>query len=207
MSKSRIIAGLLAGCVAGAVTLTGPSVHATTSSTGGADHTDSSTTSMADDPSLLHRQARSDAELRQQVALQLRIAPGGVQTSRNEISYGNGTFVVTYALPGQVTAAAVADCPSGWYCFYDGKSFGYPRGKLSSCGWQDLANWGWNDRTTSVHNNTRWQVAYYEHDDLGNPAYGHQYDYSLWSSGPYSTWSYVGDRNNNRADHTELFSC
>ncbi|MEU8267212.1 peptidase inhibitor family I36 protein [Sphaerisporangium sp. NPDC049002] len=205
MSRSRIIAGLLAGCVAAAVTLTGSSAHAATNSTGVTGQTESSRISTADDPSLLHRQARSDAELRQQMALQLKIAPGGVQTSRNEISYADGTFVVTYALPERVTVAAVADCPSGWFCFYDGKDFGYPRGKLSSCGWQDLANWGWNDRTTSVHNNIKWQLGFREHDDLGNPAYGHQYDYPLWSSSPFSAWSYVGDANNNRADHVELF--
>ncbi len=191
MRRSRIVAVLLAGFAAAAVTLTGTSVHAA---------------SVADDPSLLHRQARSDAELRQQVELQLKVAPGGVQTSRNEISYDDGRFVVTYALPGQAAVAAgVADCPSSWYCFYDGKNFGYPRGKLHDCGRQDLATWGWNDRTTSVHNNTDLQVAFIEHDDLGNPAYGHQFDYSLWSSSPHAGWSYVGDVNNNRADHVELF--
>ncbi|WP_169949186.1 peptidase inhibitor family I36 protein [Microbispora sp. H11081] len=191
MRKSRIVAVLLAGIAAAAVTLTGTSVHAA---------------SAADDPSLLHRQARSDTELRQQVELQLKVAPGGVQTSRNEVSYDKGRFVVTYALPGQAAlAAGVADCPSGSFCFYDGKDYGYPRGKLRDCGWQDLATWGWNDRTTSVHNNTNWQLAFIEHDDLGVPAYGHGYDYSLWSSSPHAGWSYVGNANNNRADHVQLF--
>ena len=63
-------------------------------------------TSAAASP-LLHRQARSDAELSQQIALQLKIAPGGKQTSRNEVSYDNGKFVVTYALPGARALAAL----------------------------------------------------------------------------------------------------
>ncbi|WP_344053944.1 peptidase inhibitor family I36 protein, partial [Planotetraspora silvatica] len=113
-------------------------------------------------PSLLSRQARSDAELRDQIALQMKIAPGGKQTSLNEVSYDNGKFVVTYALPGQQVALGVADCPSGWFCFYENINFGYPRGKLSSCGRQDLATWGWRDRISSVDNSTTSSVDYWE---------------------------------------------
>lgn len=84
------------------------------------------------------------------VAAYLAANPGGVPINDNEISYGSGAFIVTLA-PPTGTLAGVADCPTGWYCFYDRVDFGYPRGKLSSCGTQNLATWGWQYRTESVH--------------------------------------------------------
>ncbi|WP_027346657.1 peptidase inhibitor family I36 protein [Hamadaea tsunoensis] len=86
-----------------------------------------------------------------QIDQYLAKAPGGKQINANEISYDGGVFVVTFAAFG--TSPTGADCPSGWFCFYDRTNYGYPRGKLSSCGWQDLAWWGWNDMTESVHYN------------------------------------------------------
>lgn len=86
--------------------------------------------------------------------------PGGTILNTNEISYSNGTFVVTLkpetpnagarAAVG-VGPLAVVDCPSGWFCFYDRPNYGYPRGKLSDCYWQSLATWGWQDRIESVY--------------------------------------------------------
>ena len=75
--------------------------------------------------------------------------PGGKKISPTEVSYSNGAFIVTTRRSAGTLVGP--DCPSGWFCFYDGVNYGYPRGKLSSCGWQDLASWGWNDRTESVH--------------------------------------------------------
>jgi hypothetical protein len=77
--------------------------------------------------------------------------PGGTAINHTEISYSGGTFIVTVS-PATGTRAT-ADCPSGWFCFYDGVNFGYPRGRLSSCGFQDLGAWGWRNRTESVHYN------------------------------------------------------
>src|SRR3954469_7012343 len=74
--------------------------------------------------------------------------PGGVQTGPADITYGDGRFVVTVARPFRSLSGA--DCPSGWFCFYDHTGFGYPRGRLSDCGWQDLGTWGWRNRTESV---------------------------------------------------------
>ncbi|HKT05287.1 MAG TPA: peptidase inhibitor family I36 protein [Rugosimonospora sp.] len=76
--------------------------------------------------------------------------PGGQQINSREISYSNGTFIVT-VVPAVATSAP--DCPPGWFCFYAHTNFGYPRGKLSDCGWQDLSTWGWQNRTESVHYN------------------------------------------------------
>jgi hypothetical protein len=117
---------------------------------------------------LLSRQARSAAELQAQIDLQLERFPGGTQTAPNEVTYGNGRFVVTYAMPGMVRPMGVADCPVGWFCFYEYTNYGYPRGSLRDKGWQDLANWGWHDRTESVHNATDTSVDFQNHTSGGH---------------------------------------
>ena len=151
----------------------------------------------------LGEQATSWAQLQRQIDTQLRIAPGGRQTAVNEVSYDNGKFVVTYALPGQARPAAVQDCPSGWFCFYDHTVYGYPRGKLSSCGWQDLATYGWSDRTESSANATSDDVEYINHYDKGNPANGHTYDQYLWDDLPFFQKGNVPYPN--MADHVYRF--
>ncbi|GAA4588000.1 hypothetical protein GCM10023194_38480 [Planotetraspora phitsanulokensis] len=189
--------GLLAGMaltVASAVAFTAPATAATAASTSSSPApaaTSSASTSSTDSPSLLNRQARSDAELREQIALQMEIAPGGKQTSPNEVSYDNGKFVVTYALPGQ-RALGVADCPSGWFCFYENINFGYPRGKLSDCGTQDLGQYGWANRISSADNSTTNSVEYWEATSFGT-----LYLFTNFNPGAIS---YVGNDYNDRAD-------
>jgi hypothetical protein len=87
------------------------------------------------------------------VAAYLRAHPGGVRIGDRDIAYGGGTFIVTVSRAPGVQALDSPDCPSGWFCFYDGVDFTYPRGRLSSCGWQDLGTWGWRNRTESAHYN------------------------------------------------------
>jgi hypothetical protein len=94
--------------------------------------------------------SRSD-RIQQQVDAYRMSHPGGKQINATEISYGGGAFIVAVVRSGD--SAESADCPGGWFCFYDGINFSYPRGRLSSCGWQDLAWYGWSDRTESVHYN------------------------------------------------------
>ncbi len=147
----------------------------------------SASTNSTDRPSLLSRQARSDAELREQIALQMTIAPGGKRVSRNEVSYDNGRFVVTYALPGQV-ALGVADCPSGWFCFYENINFGYPRGRLSDCGQQYLGDYGWNNRVSSADNSTTTPISYHD--------ISHFYLFTNYNPGAIA---YVGDAANDKA--------
>lgn len=179
--------------LASAVAFTAPATAATASTAPSPTPTTSSaSTSSTALPSLLRRQARSDAELREQIALQLKIAPGGKQTSPNEVSYDNGKFVVTYALPEQV-ALGVADCPSGWFCFYQDINFGYPRGKLSDCGTQDLAPYGWRDRISSADNSTTNSVEYWEYLNYETTLY-------LFTNYNPGAISYVGDDYNDRAD-------
>ncbi|GAA2384425.1 peptidase inhibitor family I36 protein [Dactylosporangium salmoneum] len=85
------------------------------------------------------------------VAAYLAAHPGGHPLGGTGIAYGGGVFVVTLRAPAQQNA--VVDCPAGWFCFYDRPDYGYPRGKLSSCGWQSLAYWGWQDRVESAYYN------------------------------------------------------
>jgi hypothetical protein len=145
----------------------------------------------------LQKPAATMGELQQQINLQLKLAPGGQQTAPNEVSYAGGRFVVTYAMPGSVNASP--DCPGGWFCFYDHTNWGYPRGKLSDCGWQDLGRFGWNDRTESVDNSTGNSIEYINHFDYGNPANGHRFDYTLFWNGAWNASSTVPYPN--MADH------
>lgn len=119
--------------------------------------------------------ARTKEELQAQIDAHLKRAPGGKQINENEISYGDGRFVVTFALPGQDSGTDhrklnASDCnTTGWYCFYDGINFTYPRGRLSDCGWQDLDDFGWSDRTESVAQPPyEWYVLYLNHLDSGD---------------------------------------
>lgn len=107
------------------------------------------------------------AALQRQVDAYLAAHPGGKQINETEIAYGGGAFIVAVApapggsgAAGDVVTLASPDCPSGWFCFYDGVNFTYPRGRLSDCGWQDLGWWGWRNRTESAHSNTSGTVYF-----------------------------------------------
>jgi hypothetical protein len=140
------------------------------------------------------------SSLEAQVAAQLAKAPGGVRTAVNELTYDGGAFVVTFAMPGTAKAVqGVPDCPAGEFCFYDGANYTYPRGRLWACGWQDLAGYGWSDRVESVDNSTGNTVHYINHYDAGDPDYGHDLDYVLWTNFEYAFMPTVSDPN--RADH------
>jgi hypothetical protein len=130
------------------------------------------------------------------VNAQLAAAPGGKQISATEVSYGD--FVVTVVRPA-TSVDATADCPSGWFCFYDHTNYGYPRGKLSSCGWQDLATWGWNDRTESVHYNmSTGSVSFINHGSRPD----HSDDRVVFSVSTSNRFlPDVGVANRNIADH------
>jgi hypothetical protein len=121
-----------------------------------------------------------------------------MQIAENEIAYDGGAFVMTFALPEQaITPLATADCPSGWFCFYDQASFGYPRGKLSDHGWQDLAPFGWSDRTET-------RVEFDNHVDFGNPANGPTFDeLNIFGANAHTALSTVSRPNT--ADHVFRF--
>lgn len=111
----------------------------------------------------------------------LALYPGGTQISPTEVSYAGGSFVVTFTKA--VNATSGPDCPSGWFCFYDWPYFGYPRGKLSSCGWQDLSKYGWHDRTESVHTAQSYgTVVFLNHGSIPS----HSSDVPLFSISPHA---------------------
>jgi hypothetical protein len=116
---------------------------------------------ISDTPSLAGPSPRPD-RVQQEVDAYRLSHPGGKQISATEISYRGGAFIVAVVRPANTPDGA--DCPSGWFCFYDGTNFVYPRGRLSSCGWQDLSWYGWSDRTESAHYNlASGQVWFIDH--------------------------------------------
>jgi hypothetical protein len=138
----------------------------------------------------------STTPVQAQINAHLAAYPGGRQISATEISYANGEFVMTFVPTGVSTLAA--DCPSSWFCFYDQVNYGYPRGKLSSCGWQDLSWWGWQDRTESVHYNmSTGSVAFINH----STAPDHSFDYTLFSISTASRSDNDVSPYRNMADH------
>ncbi|WP_329102999.1 hypothetical protein OG792_25470 [Micromonospora sp. NBC_01699] len=125
--------------------------------------------------------------------------PGGRQINPTEISYADGAFVLTFERPVGTTASP--DCAAGWFCFYDRINYGYPRGQLSSCGWQDLVDWGWTDRTESVHFNISYgSVSFLNHTTAGHG--GDAYLFAATASAP--TDPDVAP-NRNIADHVNRY--
>lgn len=150
---------------------------------------------------VVFRQARTDAALEEQVALYMKRTPGGTRISKTEVSYDDGAFVMEFADPARAKATVLAepDCPSGWYCFYEGYHYRYPRGRLSDCGWQDLARWNWQDRMSSYHNTTPRLVFLYNHVDpahIGDEELWQMWGYEAWPNLP---WPTVDDK----VDHVE----
>lgn len=87
------------------------------------------------------------------------------QATPTEPSYPSATSTGHIASAGREPSAALAlaTCPSGWFCFYDEAGFGQPYGKLSSCGWQNLATWGWQNRIDAAYYNLpKGSAAFYE---------------------------------------------
>jgi hypothetical protein len=119
-----------------------------------------------------------------QIDRQLLQVSGGEEISRHEVSYSDGNFVVGFSDPGHRDTSAT-DCPRGWICFYERRGYGWPRARLTACGWTDLGWWEWNDRVESVRNNTGSALEFINHDDHFNPADGHRFDKRLFRMIPY----------------------
>jgi len=148
---------------------------------------------------------RPGGDVQAKIDAHLRDYPGGVQTGPTEISYLNGRFVMTFVPTGVGTDSTdgTADCPSGWFCFYDSINFGYPRGKLSDCGWQDLAAWGWQNRTESAHYNmSTGSVAFINH--AAGQA-NHNFDVAVFAVGTSQTMIADTSPYRNTADHVQRY--
>lgn len=62
-----------------------------------------------------------------------------------------------------------SDCPSQFLCVWDGPTYGGERKQFHDNGWQNLTNFGFNDRTSSVYNNTNRYAQLSEHINGGGP--------------------------------------
>src|SRR5262245_12370847 len=63
-----------------------------------------------------------DPVVQREVDAYLAANPGGRQINATEIAYDNGAFVVTVVPEAGILG--VPDCPTGWFCFYDGVNYG-----------------------------------------------------------------------------------
>lgn len=135
-----------------------------------------------------------------QIDAYLAAAPDGIQINANEVSYGKGAMIVTFKR-GTSTASLTPDCPSGWFCLYDRVNYSYPRARFQSCGWQDLYNWGWHDRTESVHYNmsTGW-VSFINHGGDNHSGDVQIFSISTGKRGIFDVAPY-----RNGADHIERY--
>ncbi len=144
------------------------------------------------------------AGLQRQVDAQLAAVPGGEQTGLNEISWRGGKAVMTFPLPGEKKARAVGEAfaPAGspncsylWTCLYEHANFDGRRLTWSDCDFVNLADWGFNDQTTSWHNNqsSGTQTTVYNWNGVNAWVV-------LWTSTAPSSSSNVGSANNDKAD-------
>ncbi|MEU4567718.1 peptidase inhibitor family I36 protein [Micromonospora sp. NPDC023956] len=140
----------------------------------------------------------SDQARQQRIEAHLKAYPGGIQINANEISYAGRSFVMSFER--SVRSLQGADCPSGMVCYYEGRNFGYPRGRYSGCSWLDLASLGWNDRMESVHYNAPTGTAYFwNHGSVDS----HAYDSLLFRYGTGNRIDADLSPNLNKADHVE----
>lgn len=76
------------------------------------------------------------------------------------------------AVGGAATASpAMAACPSGEICLYNGPSWETPDRPFHDTGLQSLGPWGLNDIISSVYNNTSRWAQLWQHTD-GTSAWG-----------------------------------
>jgi len=87
------------------------------------------------------------------------------------------------------------DCPSQYVCLWDGPTYGEERRQFHDNGLQNLTDFSFNDRTSSIYNNTNRWAAIYEH---------------TWGGGsrrcirPGQAYSLSGDALNNQASSIQI---
>ncbi|MCP3821226.1 peptidase inhibitor family I36 protein [Streptomyces sp. A3M-1-3] len=143
------------------------------------------------------------AGLQKQIDKQLATTPGGKQIGVNQIAWRGGKAVMTFPLPGEKKARAVGEaavplgspnCRYAWTCLYEHSNWDGRRLTWSDCNFENLADWGFNDQTTSWHNNqtrgTRTTVYNWTGSSWAQ----------LWQSTAPSSSANVGSANNDKAD-------
>jgi hypothetical protein len=125
--------------------------------------------------------------------------PEATQVDDHSISWDDGNVVLV--LPGddagELSAAAVHGCPSGWYCVYQDRNWRGRRLQFKNCSRNDLSNYGFRDQTSSWVNNGPHRVQV-KNDLIFRP------DPVLWTMPPHTSSAYVGNANNDKADY---FQC
>lgn len=143
------------------------------------------------------------AGLQKQIDKQLATTPGGKQTGVNQVSWRGGKAVMTFPLPGEKQARAVNEpagalgtpnCSYAWTCLYEHSNFDGRRLTWSDCNFENLADWGFNDKTTSYHNNQTRGTQTHVYNWTGSSWA------LLWTSTAPSSSSNVGSANNDKAD-------
>jgi hypothetical protein len=109
----------------------------------------------------VHLTASEKSALQAKVDKQLKNYGGGTQTGINQVSYMNGTLLLTLALPGEkkaraidepVTPLGVANCASQYACIWTDTNFNGTRLSKFDCGTLTLAA-PFNSSLASIHNN------------------------------------------------------
>lgn len=79
--------------------------------------------------------APASTPMQQRVNSALAAEPGGVQTAWNEVSWADGTIVLTLAplAPTFAVAAQVSNCASGKFCAYSAVGYGGNKLTFSTC--------------------------------------------------------------------------
>ncbi|MGW4201470.1 peptidase inhibitor family I36 protein [Streptomyces sp. NPDC004726] len=148
--------------------------------------------------------SKSDvAGLQKQIDEQLAATPGGKQIGVNQMSWRGGKAIMTIPLPGEKRARAVGEpaaalgtpnCSYTWTCLYQHSNWDGRRLTWSDCTFENLANWGFNDQTSSWHNNQTTGTRTWVYNWTGSSWA------LLWTSTAPSASSYVGAANNDKAD-------
>lgn len=163
------------------------------------------TSSVAAAPTGVRLNDTQAATLQAQIDNQLAISKGGgKQISQNEIAWDNGTVVMTFPWPkGVVGPMDQRDCDHLWTCLYENANFNRPphpdgrRLAFSDCIFEELANYGFQDKATSWHNN--------QTDGTITRVYNWNGRWEqLWESRAKSASGYVGDSANDRADGMQV---
>lgn len=143
------------------------------------------------------------ADLQEEVNEQMDLVPNGEQIAVNQIAWNDGKMVMTLPLPGEKQARAVgesvgvlgtANCSYLWTCIYEHSNYDGRRLTWSDCAFVNLANWSFNDKTSSWHNNQSSGTVTRVYNWTGS-AWS-----QLWSSTAPSRDSLVDASDNDKAD-------
>ncbi|SQD99529.1 conserved exported hypothetical protein [Parafrankia sp. Ea1.12] len=151
------------------------------------------------------------APLADRVAAQLRLAPGGVKISPNEISWDDGKVVMVFpqdgetaapasssaVLDGGVSTQAIQGCPTqylgaDYYCFYEHGNYGGRRLQFKDHPQFVLfSTYAFNNQASSWVNGGAAYITVYDGDAGNSPV--------LWGMPAHTQSSLVAAANNDRA--------